>query len=80
MTVTVGINGFGRIGHSTLADIAESAKNDVQVVKINTTDPVETNSHLLRYNRVHGRFPGVVTVAENTIELLPQADRYDVVL
>lgn len=69
MTVTVGINGFGRIGRSTLAHIAESARNDVQVVKINATGPVETNAHLLRYDSVHGRFPGTVTVAENTIDL-----------
>jgi glyceraldehyde 3-phosphate dehydrogenase len=69
MTVTVGINGFGRIGRSTLAHIAESARNDVQVVKINATGPVETNAHLLRYDSVHGRFPGTATVAENTIDL-----------
>ena len=69
MTVTVGINGFGRIGRSTLAHIAESARNDVQVVKINATGPVETNAHLLRYDSVHGRFLGKVSVAENTIDL-----------
>ena len=69
MTVTVGINGFGRIGRSTLAHIAESARNDVQVVKINATGPVEANAHLLRYDSVHGRFPGTVTVAGNTIDL-----------
>ena len=69
MTVTVGINGFGRIGRSTLAHIAESARNDVQVVKINATGPVETNAHLLRYDSVHGRFQGTVTVAGNTIDL-----------
>ena len=69
MTVTVGINGFGRIGRSTLAHIAESARNDLQVVKINATGPVETNAHLLRYDSVHGRFPGTVSVAENTIDL-----------
>ena len=34
MTVTVGINGFGRIGRCTLAHIAESNRNDVQVVAI----------------------------------------------
>jgi glyceraldehyde 3-phosphate dehydrogenase len=48
MTVTVGINGFGRIGRCTLAHIAESNRNDVQVVAINATGPVETNAHLLR--------------------------------
>ena len=37
MTVTVGINGFGRIGRCTLAHIAESGRNDVHVVKLNAT-------------------------------------------
>ncbi|HBT03178.1 MAG TPA: type I glyceraldehyde-3-phosphate dehydrogenase, partial [Citreicella sp.] len=62
MTVTVGINGFGRIGRCTLAHIAESARNDVQVVRINATGPIETAAHLLRYDSVHGRFAGEVKV------------------
>ncbi|GAA4228096.1 glyceraldehyde 3-phosphate dehydrogenase [Sagittula marina] len=69
MTVTVGINGFGRIGRCTLAHIAESARNDVQVVKINAPGPLETHAHLLRYDSVHGRFPGNVTVKDNAIDL-----------
>ncbi|WGW02679.1 type I glyceraldehyde-3-phosphate dehydrogenase [Tropicibacter oceani] len=69
MTVTVGINGFGRIGRCTLAHIAESARNDVQVVKINAPGPIETHAHLLRYDSVHGRFPGQVRVTENTMDL-----------
>lgn len=69
MTVTVGINGFGRIGRCTLAHIAESARNDVQVVKINATGPIETNAHLLRFDSVHGRFPGDVKVDGNTMDL-----------
>ncbi|SLN11231.1 Glyceraldehyde-3-phosphate dehydrogenase [Pseudoruegeria aquimaris] len=69
MTITVGINGFGRIGRCTLAHIAESARNDVQVVKINATGPIETNAHLLRYDSVHGRFPGEVKVDGNTMDL-----------
>ena len=69
MTVTLGINGFGRIGRSTLAHIAESARNDVQVVKINATGPLETSAHLLRYDSVHGRFPGEVRVDGNTMDL-----------
>lgn len=69
MTVTIGINGFGRIGRCTLAHIAESARNDVQVVKINATGPIETNAHLLKYDSVHGRFGGNVTVAGNTLDL-----------
>ncbi|MEM9437401.1 MAG: type I glyceraldehyde-3-phosphate dehydrogenase [Pseudomonadota bacterium] len=69
MTVTVGINGFGRIGRCTLAHIAESGRNDVQVVKINATGPIETNAHLLRYDSVHGRFPGNVSVKGDTMDL-----------
>ncbi len=69
MTITLGINGFGRIGRATLAYISESARNDVQVVKINATGPIATSAHLLRYDSVHGRFPGEVRVEGDTIDL-----------
>jgi glyceraldehyde 3-phosphate dehydrogenase len=69
MTITIGINGFGRIGRCTLAHIAESNRNDVQVVAINATGPVETNAHLLKYDSVHGRFPGMVTVTDKGLDL-----------
>ncbi|MBS8228845.1 type I glyceraldehyde-3-phosphate dehydrogenase [Vannielia litorea] len=69
MTVTIGINGFGRIGRCTLAHIAESARNDVQVVKINAPGDIETHAHLLRYDSVHGRFPGEVRVKDKAIDL-----------
>ena len=69
MTVTLGINGFGRIGRCTLSHIAESARNDVQVMKINATGPIESAAHLLRYDSVHGRFPGEIRVDENSIDL-----------
>ncbi|WP_368183710.1 type I glyceraldehyde-3-phosphate dehydrogenase [Aestuariibius sp. HNIBRBA575] len=69
MTVTVGINGFGRIGRCTLAHIAESARNDVQVVKINATGPLETSAHLMRYDSIHGRFANDIKVGDNTLDL-----------
>jgi len=69
MTITIGINGFGRIGRCTLAHIAESARNDVQVVAINATGPIATNAHLLKYDSVHGRFPGIVRVSGDTLDL-----------
>ncbi len=69
MTVTVGINGFGRIGRCTLSHIAEAARNDVQVVAINATGPIETNAHLLKYDSVHGRFPGQIRVSGDTLDL-----------
>ncbi len=69
MTITLGINGFGRIGRCTLAHIAESARNDVQVVKPNATGPIETNAHLLKYDSVHGRFGGDIKIAGNTMDI-----------
>ena len=50
MTVRVAINGFGRIGRNVLRAIAESGRNDIEVVGINDLGPVETNAHLLRYD------------------------------
>jgi glyceraldehyde 3-phosphate dehydrogenase len=69
MTVRVAINGFGRIGRNILRAIAESGRKDIEVVAINDLGPVETNAHLLRYDSVHGRFPGTVTVEGDSISL-----------
>jgi glyceraldehyde 3-phosphate dehydrogenase len=69
MTIRVGINGFGRIGRNILRAIAESGRNDIEVVGINDLGPVETNAHLLRYDSVHGRFPKTVTVEGDSISL-----------
>jgi glyceraldehyde 3-phosphate dehydrogenase len=69
MTVRVAINGFGRIGRNVLRAIAESGRKDIEVVAINDLGPVETNAHLLRYDSVHGRFPGEVTVEGDTISV-----------
>jgi len=69
MTITIGINGFGRIGRCTLSHIAESAREDVKVVKVNATGPLETAAHLIRYDSVHGRFPGKVTVGDGTMDM-----------
>ncbi|MCQ3943654.1 MAG: erythrose-4-phosphate dehydrogenase [Alphaproteobacteria bacterium] len=67
MTVRVAINGFGRIGRNVLRAIAETGRKDIEVVGINDLGPVETNAHLLRFDSVHGRFPGEVTVKGDTI-------------
>jgi glyceraldehyde 3-phosphate dehydrogenase len=68
MTVKVAINGFGRIGRNVLRAIIESGRNDIRVVAINDLGPVETNAHLLRFDSVHGRFPGTVTTGEGWID------------
>ena len=69
MAVRVAINGFGRIGRNILRAIVESGRNDIEVVAINDLGPVETNAHLLRYDSVHGRFPGEVKVNGDTIDI-----------
>ncbi|WP_374574160.1 type I glyceraldehyde-3-phosphate dehydrogenase [Phenylobacterium sp.] len=69
MTVRVAINGFGRIGRLVLRSIVEHGRRDIEVVAINDLGPVETNAHLLRYDSVHGRFPGEVKVDGDTIDV-----------
>jgi len=69
MAVRVAINGFGRIGRNILRAIVESGRKDIEVVAINDLGPVETNAHLLRFDSVHGRFPGEVTVKGDTIDV-----------
>jgi glyceraldehyde 3-phosphate dehydrogenase len=68
MSVRVAINGFGRIGRNVLRAIVEGKRKDIIVVAINDLGPVETNAHLLRFDSVHGRFPGEVTVKGDTID------------
>ncbi|MEM1130831.1 MAG: glyceraldehyde 3-phosphate dehydrogenase NAD-binding domain-containing protein, partial [Pseudomonadota bacterium] len=69
MTLKVAINGFGRIGRNVLRAIMESGRTDIQVIAINDLGPVETNAHLVRYDSVHGRFPGTVTVDGDSIDV-----------
>ena len=73
MTVRVSINGFGRIGRNVLRAIHESGRKDIEVVSINDLGPVETNAHLLRFDSVHGKFPGEVKVEGDTIIVNGQA-------
>ncbi|EJF84398.1 type I glyceraldehyde-3-phosphate dehydrogenase [Candidatus Bartonella washoeensis] len=69
MSVRVAINGFGRIGRNILRAIVESGRQDIEVVAINDLGAVETNAHLLRYDSVHGRFPGDVQVVGDAINV-----------
>jgi len=68
MSVRVGINGFGRIGRNVLRAIAEAGRRDIEVVGVNEPAPIETSAHLLRFDSVHGRFPGDVIVHDDTID------------
>ena len=69
MTIKVGINGFGRIGRCTLSHIAASGRDDIEVIKLNATGPLETAAHLIKYDSVHGRFPGEVSIGDGTLNL-----------
>jgi len=69
MTITVGINGFGRIGRCTLSHIAASGRGDIKVVKVNATGPLETAAHLIKYDSVHGRFPKDVKIGDQMMDL-----------
>ena len=67
MSTRVAINGFGRIGRNVLRAIVESGRKDIVVVAINDLAPVATNAHLLRFDSIHGRFPGEVKVDGDSI-------------
>ncbi|MFD0915265.1 type I glyceraldehyde-3-phosphate dehydrogenase [Pseudahrensia aquimaris] len=69
MAIRVAINGFGRIGRLTYRAIHELGCDDIEVVAINNSGPVETHAHLLRYDSVHGNFPDKVKVEDNTINI-----------
>jgi glyceraldehyde 3-phosphate dehydrogenase len=70
MAVTVAINGFGRIGRLVLRAIVESGRDDVQVIAINDLGSVADNAHLFKYDTVHGRFPGDLTVDGDAITVV----------
>jgi glyceraldehyde 3-phosphate dehydrogenase len=68
VTVRMAINGFGRIGRHILRAAVEQGRTDVRVVAINDLAPPETNAHLLRYDSVHGRFPGKVQLEGDQLD------------
>lgn len=61
MSIRIGINGFGRIGRNVVRAIA-AADTDVEVVAVNDLTDPGTLAHLLRYDSVHGRYRGSVTL------------------
>jgi glyceraldehyde 3-phosphate dehydrogenase len=61
----VAINGFGRIGRLTFKKLLH--KSGMEVVAINDLTDTKTLAHLLKYDSVHGRFPGTVEATDNGI-------------
>ncbi|MBN1163790.1 MAG: type I glyceraldehyde-3-phosphate dehydrogenase [Candidatus Krumholzibacteriota bacterium] len=60
MAINVAINGFGRIGRLVLRGAMRN--NSINVVAINDLTDAATLAHLLKYDSVHGRYPGPVRV------------------
>lgn len=63
MAIKVAINGYGRIGRNILRAVYESGRNqDIQIVAVNDLGDAKTNAHLTKYDTVHGKFKGEVSV------------------
>jgi glyceraldehyde 3-phosphate dehydrogenase len=64
MAIRVGINGFGRIGRLVFR---AARGHDIEVVGINDLTDAKTLAHLLKYDSIHGRFPGDVEAGDDAI-------------
>jgi glyceraldehyde 3-phosphate dehydrogenase len=62
MAVRVGINGFGRIGRNVVRAAIMAKQSTIEFVGVNDITDTKTLAHLLKYDSVHGRFPGTVEV------------------
>ena len=60
MAVRVGINGFGRIGRNVLRAAVAAGNTAIEFVGVNDITDTKTLAHLLKYDSVHGKFPGTV--------------------
>ncbi|MDP4853349.1 MAG: type I glyceraldehyde-3-phosphate dehydrogenase, partial [Saprospiraceae bacterium] len=63
MAKRIAINGFGRIGRLTFRNLIQM--EGIEVVAINDLTDNATLAHLLKYDSVHGKFPGTVSADEN---------------
>jgi len=78
MATKVAINGYGRIGRNVLRALYESGRNDeLEIVAINDLGDANTNAHLTRYDTVHGKFSGTVSVEGDS--MVVNGDRIRVV-
>ena len=64
-TIRVAINGFGRIGRLSFRQLLQ--KENIEIVAINDLTDNATLAHLLKYDSIHGRFPGLVTADSSSI-------------
>ncbi|MDH3270493.1 MAG: type I glyceraldehyde-3-phosphate dehydrogenase [Gemmatimonadota bacterium] len=64
MAIRAAINGFGRIGRNVLRSAKQSGRTDIDFVAVNDLTDAATLAHLLKYDSVHGRYPGTVDVSD----------------
>ena len=67
MSIKVGINGFGRIGRLVFKRMM--AMGGFEIVAINDITDSKTLAHLLKYDSVHGKYPGEVKATEGGISV-----------
>ena len=67
MAVRVGINGFGRIGRNVVRAAVAMQPSGIEFVAVNDITDTRTLAHLLKYDSVHGRFPGTVEAQDGTL-------------
>ncbi len=79
MAVRVGINGFGRIGRNVVRAAVEMKQNAVEFAAVNDITDPQTLAHLLKYDSVHGRFPGTVEVRDDALIVNGQTIRVSAV-
>jgi glyceraldehyde 3-phosphate dehydrogenase len=67
MPIRVAINGFGRIGRNVLRAAKKAGNNDIDFVAVNDLTDTKTLAHLLKYDSVHGIYPGTVEARESSL-------------
>ena len=79
--IKVGINGFGRIGRMVFRAAVQNFSDDIQIVGINDLLDPEYLAYMLKYDSVHGRFQGDISVEDgklivngNSIRLTAERD------
>jgi glyceraldehyde 3-phosphate dehydrogenase len=65
MAIRAAINGFGRIGRNVLRSAKQSGQTDIDFVAVNDLTDAATLAHLLKYDSVHGRYPGTIELSDN---------------
>ena len=66
MPIRIAINGFGRIGRLTFRNLMERS-DEFEVVAVNDLTDNRTLATLLKYDSIHGRYPGTVEFDENSL-------------